>query len=134
MSTNFELRDRVGSNLSYGDTANYKHMLAVSSKLSTARNRTTETDSFRVTIADRMLDTASACSADECGQPRTDRALFEFSIALGQPDAYYARKKEQLVSILTAVGAIYNAFDSSLKLGVLPTALRGDTITTVNPV
>jgi len=132
--TNFEQRERVGSNLVYGDTANYKHTLAVASKLSTARNRTSEIDSFRVTIADRMLDTASLCSADECGLPRTDRAMFEFSIALGQTNEYYARKKEQMVSILTALGALYADFDNSLKLGVLPSSLRGDSITTVNPV
>lgn len=131
--TNFEQRERVGSNLVYGDTANYKHTLAINSKLSTARNRTSEIDSFRVTIADRMLDTASLCSADECGLPRTDRAMFEFSIALGQTNEYYARKKEQMVSILTALGALYADFDSSLKLGVLPSSLRGDSITTVDP-
>lgn len=131
--TNFEQRERVGSNLVYGDTANYKHTLAVSSKLGTARNRTSEIDSFRVTIADRWLDVANVCAADECGLPRTDRALFEFSIALGQSQEYYARKKEQMVSIMTALGALYNAFDNSLKLGVLPAALRGDSISTVDP-
>jgi len=134
MATTFNMRERAGSSLVYGDATSYKHTLVINPKLSTARNRSSEIDSYRVTVADRMLDTASVCNDDTCGLPRTDRAMFEFSIALGQSDAYYARKKEQLVSLLTALGALYNAFDTSVKLGVIPDALRGESITTVNPV
>lgn len=134
MATTFEYRDREGSNKVLGDAANYKHTLVIGSKLSTARNRTSETDSYRVTISDRMLDTASVCSIDECGLPRTDRALFDFSIALGQPETYYARKKEQLVTLITALGALYENFATSVAIGTLPASLRSDQITTVNPV
>lgn len=133
MSTTFNYRDREGSNRVLGDATNYKHTLVIGSKLSTARNRTSEIDSYRVTISDRMLDTASICANEECGLPRTDRAMFDFSIALGQPAAYYARKKEQILTIQTALAALYTSFDETVSIGSLPSALRGETFTTVTP-
>lgn len=114
--TNFVKAAKAGSKQRYVDPADYKHQFEVNHVVS-ADPKQPNRDSLRLeaksTVIERLEDTCN----NKCALVRNDVASFTFSISLGQPSEYYARKSQQLDEIQKRIVALRAGMDV-LKLGV----------------